>query len=509
MPSWAPINIYRFSSWARSTIVPLLVISHHKPTFPLPNGRLARNDFLDELWCGGSQRHVPYTQTLKDLWRVDRVECAFAAIDIILSYMNGLRSFFLRRHTRGLCIKWILDHQENAGDWAGIFPPMHTGLLALYLEDYAVESDIIQRGLQAVERFGWQDEGGKRIQACVSPVWDTILMTVGLVDSGARGSDYDLTKAIDWIKAHQLLGPEGDWRVYRPGVAPGGFSFEYFNAWYPDVDDTAAAVLAFLKQSPDSAGSLPVRRAVTWILGMQNSDGGWAAFDVNNDKIFLNRIPFSDMESLCDPSTADITGRILEAFGLLLETTRTSSLAAVDEDLVYKVETAAERGIVYLCSNQEASGAFYGRWGSNYVYGASNVLCGLAYFKQKPEVQSMVHRAINWLSDVQNADGGFGESLDTYRFPGRAGRGPSTPSQTAWGAMALLAHLPPTEKKISSCITWLILSQTKKTKEGATWPEACYTGTGFPRFFYLGYSLYSHYFPMMALGRYWKARTRC
>ena len=505
MPTWAPINIYKF--WARSTIIPLLVISHHKPVFPLPNGIASQNDFLDELWCSCSQAYVPYAQPLKNIWRMDLFEYAFAVIDKVLSYLNGLRGFFLRKHTRALCINWILDHQEPTGDWAGIFPPMHTGLLALYLEGYVLESDVVQRGLRAVERFAWQDEGGKRIQACVSPVWDTILMTVGLVDSGIDESDNDMIRAVDWIKARQILGPEGDWRVYRPHVVPGGFSFEYFNTWYPDVDDTAAALLAFLKQNPESASSHSVMKAVHWIIGMQNDDGGWAAFDVNNNKFYLNRIPFSDMDSLCDPSTADVTGRILEAFGLLLVSKKTLSLAATDLSIIIKVEAAVKRGIAYLHSTQEPSGAFYGRWGSNYIYGTSNVLCGLMYFEENPDVQLMVHRGINWLLGVQNIDGGFGEVLETYRYPERAGHGPSTASQTAWGAMGLLARLAPTEKAISSSITWLIPSQTEKTETGATWPEAYYTGTGFPNYFYLQYSYYSHYFPMMALGRYWKART--
>lgn len=171
-------------------------------------------------------------------------------------------------------------------------------------------------GLEAVERSAWQDKGGKRIQACVSPVWDTVLTTIALCDAGLLSQTNEhLTRAVDWIKDRQLLGREGDWRVYNPRLAPGGFSFEYFNTWYPDVDDTAAAILSFIKQDPGSAGSPCIAKAIEWVLGMQNCDGGFAAFDLNNDRLFLNKIPFSDMDSLCDPSTADVTGRVVEALG--------------------------------------------------------------------------------------------------------------------------------------------------------------------------------------------------
>ena len=449
---------------------------------------------------------MPYTKPLGELWRADSIEFVFAAIDKLLYYFNGLRFFFVRDHARRQCLEWILLHQEASGDWAGIFPPMHVGLMALILEGYSVEDDCVQRGLKAVERFAWQDDDGKRIQACVSPVWDTILMTVGLHDAGGCEQDGHLRKAVDWIKAHQLLGSEGDWRVYSPGLKPGGFSFEYFNSWYPDVDDTAAAILAFLKQDFNSISSSYVTKAAEWILGMQNEDGGWAAFDLNNNKLFLNKIPFSDMDSLCDPSTADVTGRILEAFGLMIKITD-SSPVDVNTELLNRIETASLPAIEYLTRNQEPTGAWYGRWGSNYIYGTSNVLCGLSYFKENPGVQCLVGPAVKWLRKVQNADGGFGESLDTYKIPKRAGCGTSTASQTAWGTMALLACLPPMDEAISRSVLWLMSAQTKNNGNGATWPEAQYTGTGFPKFFYLGYALYPHYFPLMALGRYWKART--
>lgn len=324
MPSWAPINIYSFSSWTRSTFIPLLIISHHRPVFSLPNGKSADNEYLDELWLDSTEKAVAYLAPIFDtLKKMDKAAIIFTVIDRIINQLGGLRYSPSRDYARHQCVKWILEHQEPAGDWAGIFPPMHTGLLALRLEGLEMTDSRIVRGLEAVERFAWQDkEGGKRMQVCVSPVWDTALMTIALCDASMPDKDERLVKAVKWIKDRQLLGPEGDWRIYQPNLTPGGFSFEYHNAWYPDVDDTAAVIIAFLKQDPNSVSSGHLIRAVEWSLGMQNRDGGWAAFDYENNKQFMNKIPFSDMDNLLDPSTADVTGRVLEAYGLFRHVSR-------------------------------------------------------------------------------------------------------------------------------------------------------------------------------------------
>ena len=506
LPSWAPINVYSFSSWSRSTLIPLLIVSHHRPIYELPNGRTADNGFLDELWLDPDDKEVAYTMDLAKSLRADRVTLLFTLIDKVLCQLGGLRRFPMRGYSRRQCVNWILEHQEVAGDWTGLFPPMHTGLLALSLEGFSMTDSSIVRGLKAVERFAWQDKGGKHVQVCVSPVWDTLLMITGLCDAGLPKDDERIIKAVVWIKDHQLLGPEGDWRIYQPNLSPGGFSFEYHNTWYPDIDDTAAAVIAFLKQDPNSASSTHVIAAVSWILGMQNKDGGWAAFDYENNKLFLNRIPFSDMDSLLDSSTADVTGRILEAYGLLLQISRT---VRVPDSLVSKIGLACHRGINYLARTQSSDGSWYGRWGSNYIYGTSNALCGLAYHAYADaSVPPLISSAIHWLKQVQNSDGGFGEVLFSYKDPTLAGCGPSTASQTAWGAMALLAHLPYSDDAVKRSTEYLISSQTKTRGEGATWPEKDPTGTGFPNFMYLHYSYYSHYFPMMALGRYERKMQR-
>lgn len=501
IPDSSPFSIYRFASWARSTIVPLLIISHHRPIYPLPNGTSESNDLLDELWYNAAQKLVPYSPPLWELIKTDLVASAFVVADNVLHLLGGLRSSPTRPYARRRCIDWILQHQEEEGDWAGIFPPMHAGMFALCLEGYTMDDAPVIKGLEALERFTVCDKKGKRIQACVSPIWDTILTTIGLCDAGHASKR--TARAMDYIKARQLCGPEGDWRIYKPDITAGGFSFEYFNRWYPDVDDTAAAILAMTKEDPQLTSSLSaVVKAVEWILGMQNNDGGWGAFDVHNDRLFLNKIPFSDMDSLCDPSTADVTGRILEAFGLL-----TQSRCAISASLIDAMKVACERAIDYLLDTQEANGSWYGRWGSNYIYGTSNVICGLAYFSSRDGKSDRLDRsleaAVQWLKSIQNPDGGWGETLLSYKRPELAGCGPSTASQTGWSLMALLDCLTVEDKAVQGGVEYLLRTQTQSEhKDEASWPESHFTGTGFPNHFYLGYSLYAHYFPMMALGRY-------
>jgi squalene-hopene/tetraprenyl-beta-curcumene cyclase len=245
-------------------------------------------------------------------------------------------------------------------------------------------------------------------------------------------------------------------------------------------------VLGYLKQDPASARGEPVRRAVAWMRSMQNRDGGWAAFDVENDREFLNQIPFSDMDSLCDPSSPDVTGRVLEALGLLGD--------PADAD-------ACRRGIDYLRRSQEPQGSWYGRWGVNYVYGTSNVLNGLAR-QGIPASDPMVERGLRWLLEVQNQDGGWGEGVESYVDRSRMGIGPSTASQTAWGLMGLLAYLPPAHEAVRAGIRWLVDRQRTEGEGAGSWDEAEFTGTGFPRHFYIRYHLYRHYFPLMALGRF-------
>ncbi|KAF2651834.1 putative squalene-hopene-cyclase [Lophiostoma macrostomum CBS 122681] len=500
LPSILPINIYRLSSWARSTLIPLFIIRHHERVYALPNGLHANNSFLDELWLDPEHKDVPYGPSLLKPTDSDSFSLFFSFVDTALSYLGSLRPLWMFRGlARRKCIRWILDHQEKEGDWAGIIPPMHGGVQALLLEGYTLQDDCVRRGIEGIERFTCHDDEGKRLQSCVSPVWDTVLMTRALCEAGVDRDDVRIRGAIKWIKSKQILTDKGDWRIFSRSSEPGGFSFEYHNDWYPDVDDTAAAILALVTHDPVAVGCSTVSRAANWICGMQNEDGGWGAFDIGNNKLWLNKIPFSDMDALCDPSSADVTGRILEAFGLMMKTAESEY---VEPQLIGRISMTCPAAIKYLVEQQETSGAWYGRWGCNYLYGTSNVICGLVYFSEGDEqIQAMLSDAARWLKETQNEDGGWGEDLLSYRDPSRAGKGVSTPSQTAWALMGLLTTCDVMEPAIVEGVNYLMNTQTDVQGNGASWLERRYTGTGFPNHFYIGYSYYRHYFPLMVLGR--------
>jgi squalene-hopene/tetraprenyl-beta-curcumene cyclase len=539
LPPSSPVNVYALSSWARGTIVPLLILLHHKPLFALSKSQSARssearertknpasarssearertknpesarssearertknldspqNDWLDHLWLDPTHKDIPYSEPLARVLRETGASWTtfFTAVDRVLGGYEGLVRRVdgplgkLRRYALKRCEEWMLERQEDNGDWGGIFPPMLNTVLAFFVNGHSMEEGPLALGLEAIERFSVDDAAGFRIEPCQSPVWDTVLMMIGLVDSGPQ--DPALARVRDWLARRQILEEHGDWRVYNPAGQPGGWSFEYANTWYPDVDDTAAVVIAFLKQDPSSRTSECVTRAVEWIVSMQNKDGGWAAFDKQNDKLFLNEIPFSDMDSLCDPSTPDIVGRVLEALGIVNDP---------------KYRDACARGIAYLRASQEPEGSWFGRWGVNYVYGSSNVLTALARQGIAAD-DTMVVRAIAWLRSVQNDDGGWGECLESYSSRALMGRGGSTASQTAWALMALLAYVPREDSAVRRGIQWLV---DRQTSEGS-WDEEAFTGTGFPKHFYLRYNLYRHYFPLMALGRFVASEVR-
>ncbi|KAL8737235.1 MAG: hypothetical protein Q9181_001889 [Wetmoreana brouardii] len=499
MPASSPLNIYTLSSWARSTMIPVLIIRHHEPVYALPNGLSPDNDFLDEIWCDPSDKNIPFTPSLSSLLlELDVIQFGFTAADKILALLGGLKRSPLRKRSRRKCVEWLLEHQESAGDWAGFFPPMHGSVWALILEGYHRDHKRIQLGMEAIERLSITDARGKRIAPTVSPVWDTALMLSALCDAGNR-EDIRVRQASDWVKARQLLGPQGDWRVYSPNKQAGGWSFEYENTWYPDVDDTAVIVIALIKQDPYFIGSECISNAIKWILGMQGPDGGYGAFDYDNNKLWLHKIPFSDMDSLCDPSSADITGRVLECFGFLLS----HRYGSWDQGLKLRVEASSERAMSYLFSEQEASGAFWGRWGNNYNYGTGNVLRGMVHFAHKnADVRKSVARAIQWFLSVQNTDGGWGEDLLSYSFPEMAGQGESTAAQTAWALLSLQPYRSNPDSAIEKGIRWLVTNQKVISEHGRSWPTDLYTATGFPKVLYLGYPYYHHLFPMMALKKY-------
>jgi squalene-hopene/tetraprenyl-beta-curcumene cyclase len=471
LPGWFPISVYDFSSWARATLIPISILMDKKPVVSIPP-----EEGVEELKSG-----KPLTRPMGWLsW-----ERAFHVLDRVLKALEGLplRPF----HERAIRAveEWILRHQEPTGDWAGIQPAMVNSILALRTLGYPIDHPVIVKGLQALERFTIEEKDTLRLQSCISPVWDTPLTCIALLDSGLPKDHPAFSKAREWLLSRQIL-VDGDWKVKNPKLEPGGWAFEFQNDWYPDVDDTAVVLMALKRMWTDGdPGEDPrIQRGIKWAMGMQSKNGGWGAFDVNNDKEILNKIPWADLEANLDPPTADLTGRMLELMG---------------HYGIPKEHPAARAGIRFLKRVQEPDGCWWGRWGVNYIYGTWSVLCGLAAIGEDMG-QAYVRKAVRWLKDHQNWDGGWGETCDTYRRPELRGTGPSTPSQTAWALMALMAAGEVNSPEVERGIKYLLAQQ----EEDGSWPEPYFTGTGFPKYFMIRYHNYRNCFPLMALGRYWR-----
>ncbi len=484
LPSWFPINLYEFASWARATIVGITVIMALRPTASLPAGAA-----VPELWArpGDRARFAVPPPRKRLSW-----EGAFMTIDSALRFLdrNHIRPF--ERRALAQAERWLLDRQEADGCWGGIQPPWVYAILALRAMGYSLDHPVLQRALRGFARFTWNADnpsGGRMTwtESCQSPVWDTCLAAIGLLDSGMDPQHDALQRAGRWMLGEQVLGG-GDWQVKNPDTPPGGWAFEFDNDVYPDIDDTAVVMTALERiPLPDAAPEreLALERGLRWMLSMQSADGGWGAFDVDNDRAFLKAIPFADFGELLDPPTADVTAHALELLGLL----------------GYSGEyPPAQRGLQFLYDLQEPDGAWWGRWGVNYIYGLGAALPALAALGE-PITAPPVRRAVDWLIRHQLPDGGWGESCDTYADPALRGAGPSTPSQTAWALMALLAAGEVEHDAVSRGIDCLI----RRQRSDGTWDEDHFTGTGFPSDFMINYHLYRHYFPLMALGRYEQA----
>ena len=400
----------------------------------------------------------------------------------------------MRRAALRRCAEWIIARQERDGCWGGIQPPWVYSLMALNLLGYQIEHPIMQRGLSGLDRFmitehgtaeGGADGPVRRLEACQSPVWDTVLTMIALADAGLPADHPALVNAERWVLGEEIRGP-GDWQVRRPDLAPGGWAFEFDNDVYPDTDDTAEVVLALRRAGPRHPGKhAAIDRGLTWLAGMQSKDGGWGAFDADNTRKLVNKLPFCDFGAVIDPPSADVTAHIVEAFAAEGRAT----------DLVVR------RGVVWLLRAQEPDGSWFGRWGANYVYGTGAVVPALIAAGVKPS-KPAIRRAVAWLEEHQNPDGGWGEDLRSYDDPALAGRGTSTASQTAWALLALLAAGERDSGATERGVRWLAQTQ----RADGSWDEPQYTGTGFPGDFYINYHLYRLAFPISALGRYVLAR---
>ena len=467
LPSWFPLNVYDWACWARQTVVPLTVVATLRPARPLPFG-------IDEL--RGAPAPVP---TARGIARV------FHVLDALLHRyarhpVRPLRRLALRR-----AAEWVVARQEADGSWGGIQPPWVYSLLALDLLGYPIDHPTVRAGLTGLERFLVREDGPqgtvRRLEACQSPVWDTGLAVVALRDAGAEPDDPDLVRAADWLLAQQV-NARGDWAVRRPALAPGGWPFEFDNDGYPDVDDTAEVVLALRRVAHPDASRVraALDRAVAWTCGMQSRDGGWAAFDVDNTREIITKLPFCDFGAVIDPPSADVTAHAVE---MLAAEGRAGS-------------PECRRGVAWLLDAQEDDGSWFGRWGANHVYGTGAAVPALVA-AGTPHHHPAVRRAVAWLLAHQNDDGGWGEDLRSYDDPAWVGRGTSTPSQTAWALLALLAA-GERSADVDRGARWLVEAQ----RPDGSWDEEYFTGTGFPGAFYINYHLYRLVFPVSALGRY-------
>ena len=477
LPRWFPINIYKFASWARGTMVPLTIVYAYRPTFPIP-----KHARIDELFPRGRENADLSLPRKRSAWGR-----FFTFADKVLRVHEHSRWKPLRKRAIKAAEEWIIARQEADGCWGGIQPAWVYSLIALYVLGHDPEGPILKKGIEGLRRYSIEEEGKFRFQSCISPVWDTALAMIGLQDAGLPRDHPALVKAGKWLLNEQIF-VGGDWQV-KCKARPGGWAFEFDNDVYPDTDDTAVVLMAILGTDlPKRAKDFALSRGLEWLLGMQSRNGGWGAFDRDNTAAFLREIPFADFGEMIDPPSVDVTAHVVEFLGKMGYRPGYKPL---------------DRALSYIFREQEPDGPWYGRWGVNYIYGTGYVLPALEAVGF-PMDDPRVRKAVDWLLSRQNEDGGWGEDVMSYHRRELRGRGPSTASQTAWALLALIAAGGARSEAVKRGIEYLIRTQNDE----GTWNEPYFTGTGFPTDFMIRYHLYRHHFPLMALGRYRKEVTR-
>jgi squalene-hopene/tetraprenyl-beta-curcumene cyclase len=497
-PNWFYFNIYEISSWSRSILVPLAIIYDKRPFKRIPP-----EQGIDELFVGGrANANLRLRINRKSLisWRN-----FFLVLDRMMHWAEAARIRPLRKLALRRAEKWLLERLEMSDGLGAIYPAMLNAIIALRCRGYAEDHPQVIRARDEFEKLGIEEPAADgspdpvfRMQPAVSPVWDTAQAVCALSEAGVPRNDPRMIRAADWLLSKEVRHL-GDWAVKVPDTEAGGWFFEFNNEFYPDTDDTAQVLLALrsVDNPRDEAQRQAAQRAIKWEFAMQCRNGGWGSFDKDCTKMIFENIPFADHNAMLDPPTVDITGRMLEM------------LAAYDYT---REDERVEKAVEFILSQQEPDGSWFGRWGVNYVYGTFLVLRGLSsvgFDKHDPRVQ----RAAQWIRGVQNYDGGWGETCGTYDDPGTRGMGPSTPSQTAWGVLALLSAGDSQSDSVAKGVRWLLSRQgpdggwDESTGTGAN-RQAIYTATGFPRVFYLAYHLYRHYFPLLALTDYRRAMER-
>ena len=481
-PNWFWFNLYEISSWSRAILVPLSIAYARKPL-----KKLSAEMSIDELFVGG--RHGKHLH-LK--WTANAI--SWRNFFLVLNRVVHFCERFHIRPLRYLAIqkakRWMLDRLEKSDGLGAIYPGILNSIIALRCLGYSTDDPQVIRALDEFEKLGIEEPASAdhpeptfRMQPCMSPVWDTAYAMFALGESGVTKNDPRMLKAADWILSKEVRY-KGDWAVKVRNVQPGGWYFEFNNEFYPDVDDSAMVLLGLDKvENPRERYQDEVcKRAVDWIFAMQCRNGGWASFDKDNTRMVFQHIPFADHNAMLDPPTVDITGRVLEMLAIYGVT---------------KEDKRVKKAINFILREQEQDGSWFGRWGVNYIYGTMLVLRGLQAMGvdlHEPYVQ----QGAEWMRMVQNADGGWGETCGSYDDAATRGIGPSTPSQTAWAIMGLLAAGDTRSDSVQRGILYLLETQ----RPDGHWDESQYTGTGFPRVFYLAYHLYRDYFPLIALSTY-------
>jgi squalene-hopene/tetraprenyl-beta-curcumene cyclase len=476
LPRWFPFHLSKISYWARTVLVPLLVLQALRPRAKNPRGVT-----IDELFIESPQSVGPAAKAAHQRWTWFEL---FRGLDAVLRSAVRLSPSRLRQRAIARAVAFVTERLNGYDGLGAIFPAMANSVMMFDALGDAVNAGVARA---AIERLLVHGKSEAYCQPCVSPVWDTALTCHTLLEIGSEEAQTAAFEGLDWLLLRQVLDIAGDWAARRPKVRPGGWAFQYTNPHYPDLDDTAVVVMAMDRARRAGAGvryDFAIERAAEWIKGLQSRNGGWAAFDVDNVHDYLNNIPFADHGALIDPPTEDVTARCISMFAQLGERLGQS-------------ETLA-RGVEYLIARQTAEGSWYGRWGLNYIYGTWSVLCALNACGFDRE-STAIRKAVDWLVRIQNADGGWGEDNTSYRLDYRRHEpSASTASQTAWALMGLMAGGEIDHPAVMRGINYLIEGQFKD----GFWNEEWFTATGFPRVFYLRYHGYRKFFPLWALARY-------